>query len=69
MKILYLFLYFWVIFALLDPDPATHINTDPCGSGSVCGWGIQIQIQEGLKCPPKKGKYEEIITFESFLLG
>jgi hypothetical protein len=26
----------WVIFALLDPDPdpATQINADPCGSGS-----------------------------------
>jgi hypothetical protein len=25
----------WVIFALLDPDPdpATQINADPCGSG------------------------------------
>ena len=26
----------WFIFALLDPDPdpATQINADPCGSGS-----------------------------------
>jgi hypothetical protein len=24
----------WVIFVLLDPDPATQINADPCGSGS-----------------------------------
>jgi hypothetical protein len=24
----------WVIFALLDPDPATQINADPFGSGS-----------------------------------
>jgi hypothetical protein len=33
MKILGFFL--WVIFALLDPDPdpATQINADPCGSG------------------------------------
>jgi hypothetical protein len=23
------FLYLWVIFALLDPDPATQINADP----------------------------------------
>jgi hypothetical protein len=29
MKILYFFLFFWVIFALLDPDPATQINADP----------------------------------------
>ncbi len=29
MKILYFFLYLWVIFALLDPDPATQMNTDP----------------------------------------
>ncbi len=36
MKILDFFLFLWVIFALLDPDPdpATHINADPCGSGS-----------------------------------
>jgi hypothetical protein len=27
MKILYFFL--WIIFALLDPDPATQINADP----------------------------------------
>ncbi len=35
MKILYFFLFLWVIFALLDPDPdsATQINADPCGSG------------------------------------
>jgi hypothetical protein len=31
MKILYFFLYLWVIFALLDPDPdtETQINADP----------------------------------------
>jgi hypothetical protein len=33
MKILHFFLFFWVIFALLDPDPASQINADPCGSG------------------------------------
>ncbi len=34
MKILYFFLYLWVIFALLnpDPDPATQINAEPSGS-------------------------------------
>jgi hypothetical protein len=36
MKILDFFLFLWVIFALLDPDPdpATQINADPCGYGS-----------------------------------
>ncbi len=28
------FYFFGVIFALLDPDPATQINADPYGSGS-----------------------------------
>jgi hypothetical protein len=32
MKILDFFLFLWVIFALLDPDPATQINADPCKS-------------------------------------
>ncbi len=37
MNILYFFLFLWEIFALLDPDPdpATQINADPCGSGST----------------------------------
>jgi hypothetical protein len=37
MKILYFFLYLWVILALLDPDPdlATQINADQCGSGAT----------------------------------
>jgi hypothetical protein len=34
MKILSFFIFFWVIFALLDPDPTDQINADPCGSGS-----------------------------------
>jgi hypothetical protein len=34
MKFLYFFLFLWVIFALLDPDSASQINADPCGSGS-----------------------------------
>ncbi len=29
MKILYFFQFFWVIFALLDPDPETQIYPDP----------------------------------------
>jgi hypothetical protein len=43
MKILSLFLFFWVIFPLLyadpDPDPTAQINADPCGSGSGYGSG------------------------------
>jgi hypothetical protein len=34
MKILYFFLFLWVTFALLEPDPVTQINADPCGYGS-----------------------------------
>jgi hypothetical protein len=34
MKFLYFYLFLCVIFAILDPDPATQINADPCGSGS-----------------------------------
>ena len=39
MKILSFFLFFWVIFALLDPDPdpTAQINADPCGSGYGSG--------------------------------
>ena len=37
MKILDFFLFLWVIFALLDPDPATQINADPCGQGFGSG--------------------------------
>jgi hypothetical protein len=33
-KILNFFVYLWVVFALLDPDPPTQINADPCGSVS-----------------------------------
>ncbi len=34
-EILYFFLFLWVIFALLDPDPdpETQINAIPCGFG------------------------------------
>jgi hypothetical protein len=28
------FLFLWIIFALLNPDPTVQINADPCGSGS-----------------------------------
>jgi hypothetical protein len=36
-KILDFFLFLWVIFALLNPDPATQINADPCRSGYGSG--------------------------------
>jgi hypothetical protein len=49
MKILDFFLFFWVIFALLDPDPATQINADPCGSMRI--W-IRIRIR--IRNPAKK---------------
>ncbi len=45
MKSLYFLLYLWVIFTLLDPDPATQINTDPCGSGSTSGSSTLIKRQ------------------------
>jgi hypothetical protein len=43
MKILNFFLFLWVIFALLDPDPdpATQFNADPCGYGSGYGSGSE----------------------------
>jgi hypothetical protein len=53
MKIQDFFLFLWVIFVLLDPDPdpATQINADPCGSGSetlrtgqCCGSGSEIGV-------------------------
>jgi hypothetical protein len=33
MKFLYFFLFLWVIYVLLDPDPASQINADRYGSG------------------------------------
>ncbi len=36
MKILDCFLFLWVIFALLDPDPATQINADPDPDPKPC---------------------------------
>jgi hypothetical protein len=44
MKILNFFLFVWVIFALLDPDPATQINADPWGSGSGYGSGSETLL-------------------------
>jgi hypothetical protein len=47
MKILDFFLFQWDIFALLDPDPATQINADPCGSGSgtLCAIAADLSFQ------------------------
>jgi hypothetical protein len=53
MKILDFFLFLWVIFALLDPDPqfecgsgsSNSINADPCGSGS--GYGPETLANTG----------------------
>jgi hypothetical protein len=38
MKILNIFIFLWVIFALLDPDPdpATQINADPDPDPKPC---------------------------------
>ncbi len=46
MEILDFFLFLWIIFALLDPDPATQINADPCGSGSETLRGAQIHFRD-----------------------
>jgi hypothetical protein len=45
MKILDFFLFLWVIFGLLDPDPAPQINADPCGSGSGYGSGSETLLK------------------------
>ncbi len=37
MKYLHFFLFLWVIFSLLDPDPAEKIYTDPFGSATLTG--------------------------------
>ncbi len=44
-----LFLFLWVIFALLDPDPdlATQINADPQPCGKP---GLWIRIRINLRC-------------------
>ncbi len=54
MKIRSFFLFFWVIFALLDPDPDPHKN---CGSGSnssnECG-SMRIRIRIRIRNPGYK---------------
>jgi hypothetical protein len=39
-----LLLYLWVIFALLDPDSATQIKADPCGSGGSTTLALRENI-------------------------
>jgi hypothetical protein len=58
MKILSFFLFFGVIFALLDPDPdpAAQINADPCGSGSeTLNFGSSILSESGSGSNPDPG--------------
>jgi hypothetical protein len=52
MEFLFFSLFLWVIFALRDPDPdpATQMNVDPCGSGSATLMSpIPAQKWEGLQ--------------------
>jgi hypothetical protein len=49
---LYFFLFLWVNFSLLDPDPATQINADPCGSGSGYGSGSET-LKKTMPVPGK----------------
>jgi hypothetical protein len=56
MKILDFFLFFWVIFALLDPDlgdPATQINGDPCGIRNPGIWYKQNEFISNSPIPEK----------------
>jgi hypothetical protein len=48
MKILFFFLYLRVIFALLDPDPATKNNADPVPDPQPCS-----QHHLGPREPPR----------------
>jgi hypothetical protein len=56
-----LFFYiFAFIFALLDPDPSTQINEDPCGSGSFKSWAVygtifRITVRPGANFPATGG--------------
>jgi hypothetical protein len=55
MKFFSLFLFLWVSFVLLgpDPDPAIQINADPCGSVSealpATQRGERIKMREWLR--------------------
>jgi hypothetical protein len=61
MKILSFFIFFGVIFALLDPDPdpAAQINADPCGSGSgseTLPAVFRVRIYKPLRSPGSDSK-------------
>jgi hypothetical protein len=59
MKLLYFFLFLWVIFALLDPEPAVQNQADPCGSGSeILIFTIAMPSQE-LKTSPALIMFDE----------
>ncbi len=48
-------------FALLDPDPATQINADPCGSGSTTLYpGMDSAYQQSKQLATHQ---TEILTF------
>jgi hypothetical protein len=53
MKILDFFLFLWVIFALLDPDPATQINADPDADPDPKPWfvGLLLTVLLGTLIP------------------
>ncbi len=55
MKILYFFIFLWVIFALLDPDtdPATQINADPDEDldPQPCNLQLHVVMILHLPCP------------------
>jgi len=45
MTILDFFLFLWVSFALLDPDPATQIYADPCGSSNKTSLSLLLILR------------------------
>jgi hypothetical protein len=49
MKILYFFLFLWVIFTLLDPDPDPQFE---CGSGYGSGYGSGSETLASMKDIP-----------------
>jgi hypothetical protein len=61
MKILYFFLFLWVIFALLDPDPATQINADPDldtdPDPQPCLSQIKITVKVGMNLHTRWSEY------------
>jgi hypothetical protein len=61
MKILYSFLYLWVIFALLDPDPATQINADPDSQP----WSPRIDVALMQDYGRHKGHQHNLLELEA----